>query len=421
MFQFSKKIANISCIILLSLSTISYAETMDESNAKKASELENLRIRIKDVKTRVKGARDQAEKLQKELRENEITTSETLARLHDFELNIAKKRAELEDLRFEQAEHDVTLQQEKEKLTHQIRAAYQMGRNDYIKLLLNQEDPARVGRALAYYDYHNKARSKRIVQVQLTLTNLDKIQTSILNETTQLKALKEEHETKLKDFHQYRATRRSIIARLQADIKEQGIELRTLEENERELGKLFQGLEKKKAVTIEMFEDMPAFHTLKGKLSWPTKGNILKKFGARKKGGNLKWQGVLIDAETGTNVKAISTGKIVFADWFRNLGLLIIIDHGEGYMSLYGHNQNLIKNTGDWVLAGEKIATVGDSGGQSDTALYFEIRKGTESLNPSRWCKKTGDSISTYWLSGMTRHEYASTWHKYLIHIKSLN
>ncbi len=388
MLQFSNKIAIISCYLLLSYSPVSYATTTDDSNVEKASELESLRIRIKDVETRIKGARDEAEKLQKELRENEISTAETLTRLHYFESSISKKHAELEELMFEQALHEAALKQEKEKLTHQIRSAYQMGRNDYIKLILNQEDPALVGRALAYYDYHNKARSKRIGDVQQTLIDLNQVQSSIVNQTTKLESLKAEHEIKLRDFHQYRATRRDIIARLQKDIKEQGIELHTLQENERELGKLFQGLEQKQAVTIEMFEDMPPFNTLKGKLNWPTKGNLLKKFGASKKGGNLKWQGVLIDAETGTSVEAISTGKIVFADWFRNLGLLVIIDHGDGYMSLYGHNQNLLKNTGDWVLAGEKIATVGDSGGQNDTALYFEIRKGAEPLNPSRWCKK---------------------------------
>jgi murein hydrolase activator len=387
MFQLSNKVVKICCYLLLLFSFSSFAETTDEANAEKATELENLRTRIKNVETRIQGARDEAEKLQKELRENEITTAETLTRLHDFELAISKKHAELEELKFEQAEHEAALEQEKEKLKYQIRSAYQMGRNDYIKLMLNQEDPALVGRALAYYDYHNRARSKRIGQVQQTLVNLDKIQSSIVEQTSKLESLKTEHEAKLENFHQYRATRRDIIARLEKDIKEQGIELHTLHENEKQLGKLFQGLKEEKAVTIEMYEDMPPFSTLKGNLRWPAKGKLLRKFGASKKGGNLKWQGVLIDAETGTSVEAISAGKIVFADWFRNLGLLVIIDHGDGYMSLYGHNQNLLKNTGDWVLAGEKIATVGDSGGQSDTALYFEIRKGAEPLNPSRWCK----------------------------------
>ncbi len=387
MFQFLIKIVSISFCLFLSFLFVSHPVTADEANGDKATELESLRIRIKDVETRIKGAREESNKLQKELRENEISTAKTLTRLHDFKLGISKKNAELEELMFEKTMHEAALQQEKEKLTHQIRAAYQMGRNDYIKLILNQEDPVLIGRALAYYDHHNKIRSERIGQVQQTLANLNQIQSSIVEQTNKLESLKADHEHKLRNFHQYRATRRDIIARLQKDIKQQGIELQTLQENERELGNLFQGLKKEQAVTIEMFEDMPPLDPLKGSLSWTAKRKILKKFGRSKKGGNLKWQGVLIDAETGTSVKAISTGKIVFADWFRNLGLLVIIDHGDGYMSLYGHNQNLLKNTGDWVLAGEKIATVGDSGGQTDTALYFEIRKGAEPLNPSRWCK----------------------------------
>ncbi len=375
-------------LLLLFLSLISSSTIAAPADAAQASELESIRTRIKDVETRIKSAQNETDKLQKELRDNEVTTAKTLTRLHDIESSIAQKNAELEELRFEQAEHDAALNKEKEKLTRQIRAAYQIGRNDYIKLILNQEDPALVGRALAYYDYHNRARSERIKQVKQTLIDLEQVQTSIKNETTQLESLKTEHEAKLSDFYQYRATRRDISTRLKKYIAEQGVELQTLQENERELGVLFQDLKEEKAVTIEMYEDMPPFNTLKGKLNWPVKGKLVKRYGASKKGANLKWQGVLIDAETGTRVNAISTGKIVFADWFRNLGLLIIIDHGDGFMSLYGHNQNLLKNTGDWVLAGEQIATVGDSGGQSDTALYFEIRKGAEPLNPSHWCKR---------------------------------
>ncbi|MCG8379417.1 MAG: peptidoglycan DD-metalloendopeptidase family protein [Proteobacteria bacterium] len=356
--------------------------------ADKASELESLRIRIKDVETKIRGAQDEAERLRKELRENEITTAETLTRLHDIELAISEKNAELKELSFEQLEYEKDMELEKEKLIHQIRSAYQIGRNDYIKLILNQQDPVLMGRALAYYDYHNRARTERIDNVKQTLANLSEIQSSIQSETLKLETLKSEHENKLTDFHQYRASRYDIITRLQNYIAEQDVELQTLQENERELGKLFQGLKQEETVTIEMFEDMPPFNTLKGRLDWPVNGKLLKRFGNSKKGGNLKWQGVLIDAETGTDVKAIGTGKVVFADWFRNLGLLIIIDHGDEYMSLYGHNQNLLKNTGDWVLAGEKIATVGDSGGQQDTALYFEIRKGAEPLNPTLWCRK---------------------------------
>ncbi len=373
--------------MLLAFGSSAFATEEEKSQQATESELENLRSKIKDVETRIQGAKTEAGKLRKELRENEITTAETLTRLHDTELQITRKKTELQELQFEQLEHQQTLTGEKQELVNQIRAAYQIGRNDYIKLILNQEDPARVGRALAYYDYHNRARAERINQVKTTLQDLDMITSAIESETSQLETLRQEQEAKLSDFHRYRASRRDIIARLQTYIEEQDVELHTLQENERELGKLLSGLKQEKSVTVEMFEDMPPFNTLKGKLQWPVTGRLLKRFGNNKKGGNLTWQGVLIDAESGTDVNAVSAGKVVFADWFRNLGLLIIIDHGDGYMSLYGHNQNLLKNTGDWVLAGEKIATVGDSGGQSDTALYFEIRKGAEPLNPSRWCK----------------------------------
>lgn len=388
MHSITNKLIQISCSILLGLFFTSHSVIAETPDVEKASELETIRTRIKDVETRIQSALNETEKLQKELRDNEVTTAETLTRLHYIESSIADKNAELETLQFEKSEHEAALNKEKAKLIQQIRSAYQIGRNDYLKLILNQEDPALVGRALAYYDYHNRVRSERINQVKETLISLEQVQSAIKQETTQLETLRLEHEAKLRDFYQYRATRRDINNRLQKYIEEQGVELQTLQKNERELEELFQGLKQEKAVTIEMFEDMPPFNTLKGKLNWPVKGKLLKRYGANKKGGNLKWQGVLIDAETGTDVNAISTGKVVFADWFRNLGLLIILDHGDGFMSLYGHNQNLLKNTGDWVLAGEKIATVGDSGGQSNTALYFEIRKGADPLNPAHWCKR---------------------------------
>ncbi len=382
------KIALFLSSIFLTFTLLSHTVAAADSNSAKVSELKDIRTRIKDVETRIKSAQNETEKLQKELRDNEVNTAKTLTRLHDIESDISKKNAELKGLLFEQGKHEATLKNEKEKLTHQIRSAYQIGRNDYLKLILNQEDPALVGRALAYYDYHNQARSERIHQVKQSLLDLEQVQTLIRNETTQLESLKLQHQAKLDDFHQYRATRGDISKRLQKYITDQGVELKMLQENERELGVLFQDLKQEKAATIEFYEDMPPFSSLKGKLDWPVKGRVLKRYGANKKGNDLKWQGVLIDAENGTNVNAISTGKIVFADWFRNLGLLIIIDHGDGYMSLYGHNQNLLKNTGDWVLAGEQIATVGDSGGQLDTALYFEIRKGAKPLDPSLWCKR---------------------------------
>ncbi len=369
--------------VALLVMTPGYAETTEDDEVR----LQQLRNQIKDVETRIQDARTESEKLRKELRDNEVTSAQTLTRLQDIKSQIKQKNNELEALQFEQQVHEEALAKERQQLVGQIRAAYQIGRNDYIKLLLNQEDPARVGRALAYYDYHNRVRTRKINLVQETLKEITDIRHSIRAETQKLDTLRRQHEDKLGEFHRYRASRRDIIERLQAYIEDQDVELHTLQENEKQLGSLLSELKQEQAVTVEIYEDMPPFNTLRGALKWPVAGRLVEKFGSMKKGGNLRWQGVLIDAESGTEVSAISTGKVVFADWFRNLGLLMILDHGNGYMSLYGHNQNLLKNTGDWVLAGETIATVGDSGGQANTALYFEIRKGAEPLDPALWCR----------------------------------
>jgi septal ring factor EnvC (AmiA/AmiB activator) len=325
--------------------------------------------------------------LQQELRANEISAADALTKLHDIERQIDKKGTHLQKLRDTKEHHQDNLARERDRLTHQIRTAYRIGRNDYLKLLLNQEDPALVGRVLAYYDYQNRARVDRINAVIQQLDALNQVEQTIKDEAEALQQLKYRQVGKLDEFKTFRRSRKEIIARLQHYIGQQGTQLTTLQENERDLENLLQQLRDEKVVTIEIFEDIPPFNSLKGKLEWPVPARITTRFGSRKKGGKLKWQGVRLNTDAGTDVHAVGTGKVVFADWFRNLGLLIILDHGDGFMSLYGHNQSLAKKTGDWVLPGEIISSVGDSGGQNQSGLYFEIRKDGTPLNPSQWCQ----------------------------------
>ena len=178
-----------------------------------------------------------------------------------------------------------------------------------------------------------------------------------------------------------------ILINLEYHIIEQGLQLQSLQQEEKGVAALLEKLGKA-GDTVIFFEDIPSFNSQKGKLKWPIKGKIMNRFGTKRKGGALKWQGVRIRAEQGSEVRAISTGKVIFADWFRNMGLLMILDHGEGYMSLYGYNQSLLKKSGDWVVEDEVIAYAGDSGGQSTPSVYFEIRHRGEPLNPILWCKK---------------------------------
>ena len=221
-----------------------------------------------------------------------------------------------------------------------------------------------------------------------TLTAIISLEKTIQEENSVLIALKGEQESQLARLHQSRETRQSIIDQLDLFITDQGLELERLHTQEQELKKLLSNIGDSSEGGIEFFEDIAPFSTLRGTLEWPIKGEIIHRFGSPKKGGNLNWQGILIEAPGGTEVKAVSTGKVVFADWFKNLGLLLIIEHGDGFMSLYGHNQSLNKKQGDWVLPGEPVALVGDSGGQTQTGLYFEIRHRGKPLNPVKWCRK---------------------------------
>ena len=362
----------------LALSPPIFAETPEETRA--AAELKTLRDRIEATETRIETARDEADSLTRQLRDNETATAGTRARLAAIQQQIAAQQARLRGLQTEQDARGQALTRQKQALAAQLRAAHRNGRNHALRLILNQENPARLGRALAYYAYFNQRRARKIEAVRLGLDALRQAQSAVRAETARLAALQVEQEQKLGELRAFRAGRADLIARLQDYMNAKGRELNRLRENERELQALLQKL---KAMAAP--PGGPRFNSLRGKLAWPARGRLLKQFGNPKKAG-LKWRGVLIGAEAGSRVNAVSGGRIVFADRFRNLGLLLIIDHGDGFLSLYGHNQDLLKTTGERVQTGEQIATVGDSGGQRDTALYFEIRKGKQPLNPAEWC-----------------------------------
>lgn len=362
----------------LALSPPISAETPEETEA--AAELKTLRGQIETTETRIETARDAADTLTRQLRDNETATAETRTRLAAIQQQIAAKQARLRDLQTEQDARAQALTNQKQALAAQLRAAHRNGRNHALRLILNQENPARLGRALAYYAYLNQRRARKIEAVRLGLDALRQAQGAVRAETARLAALQVEQEQKLGELRAFRAGREDLIARLQDYMNAKGRELNRLRENERELQALLQKL---KAMAVP--PSGPPFDSLRGKLAWPARGRLLKQFGNPKKAG-LKWRGVLIGAAPGSRVNAVSGGKIIFADRFRNLGLLLIIDHGDGFLSLYGHNRDLLKTTGERVQTGEQIATVGDSGGQRDTALYFEIRKGKQPLNPAEWC-----------------------------------
>ena len=368
-------------LLILSLSAIA-----NESNHKE--KLKDIQNRLENVNAEIEKSKDQVKEFQSELKKNELMAAKISEQLENIQNNILKKKDNLERLKIKKKDSQKIIDIEKKILISQIKTMYKIGKYDYVKLLLNQQNVSEITRAIAYYDYDNYARSKRIKKLKNTLIDIEKIQLTILDQTSRLESLNTTHKSKLDKFNKYRGDRLKFITEINKHIDRQGVELLLLKENEHELVKLLNKLNVHKKNKTDTLKKGFSFSSKKGELIWPINGKLLKKYGEKKKKTGLKWRGVLIESVQGSHVSAVSQGKIVFADWFRNFGLLIIIDHENDYLSLYGHNQRLLKSIRDFVQTGEKIATVGDSGGQKNSALYFEIRKGKKTLNPSLWCKK---------------------------------
>ncbi|NIR58016.1 MAG: peptidoglycan DD-metalloendopeptidase family protein [Gammaproteobacteria bacterium] len=359
-----------------------------------ARKLEAVRERIESLRESLQTDLARKGSLQSRLRDVEKDIAEVTRRLHELDAGLAHHGAELERLGREAARLRSELDAQRGRLARQIRAAYAMGRQEHVKLLLNQQDPATVSRVLTYYDYFNRARSEQIEAVTERLARLREVRRAIDETRGRLARLRSTRAEERTALEATRAKRAQVLAALQARIESKGDDLERLRADEARLERLMRRLQ-------GMLSDIPpevgehkAFAGLKGELPWPTAGRLRARFGAPRQVGDLRWQGVLIAAPSGREVRAVARGRVAFADWLRGFGLLIIVDHGDGFMSLYGHNQSLYKETGNWVEGGQPIATVGASGGRDRSGLYFEIRRQGEPVDPVAWCRAArGDRI----------------------------
>ena len=307
---------------------------------------------------------------------------------------IGSKKSELKSLRATRLEHQRQLSRENEYLAEQVYAAFTLGRQEKVKLLFSQQDPQTLQRNLVYYQYFSNARVDLINAVQ---GNIDKIiETEQLIQQARLDLEKNQQalNEQKKQLDQDLGKRKTIISSLDKQLKKQGGNLSRLEDEAAQLQNLIKSIEKLFIDAPESEISRKSFAKLKGKLAWPLKGKLRKLFGRTKPQSDLRWQGVKIEAANGSHVMAVSHGRVAFADWLRGLGNLIIIDHGNSYLSLYGHNESLFKTAGDWVEAGEVISSVGSSGGEQKAGLYFEIRKKGKPQNPTRWCKSSNNFTS---------------------------
>ena len=281
------------------------------------------------------------------------------------------------------------------ELAGQVRAAYLMGHEQRLKLILNQQDPFISARVMVYFNYINKERLKNLSHKEAAVKLLGKLDQQKKIETELLQQALEDKKAEQALLDQDRKQRNTLLAKIKQDYSSNEHQLTQLQENEISLKNLMSSLpitDEELAVNVGQNRDQIQgnsefkgdFTTLKGSLPWPVKGRLAQSFGSPR--ADSHWDGVLIEANEGTDIKAVTEGKVVYAEWKMGYGMLLIIDHGHGYMTLYAFNQSLYKHEGEWVEAGDVIATVGQSGGRSQAGLYFGIRQNGTPVDPLEWC-----------------------------------
>ena len=349
----------------------------------KERELEDVRERISALKKSMDASAGERDRLAAELQELEVQIAaqrEILAGIEGKQRAAQEKKARLDaDLTWREGR----LRNESDALAAQVRASYMSGSQEKLRLLLNQQDPASLGRLLRYYDYLNDYRADKIAAVTAEIRKIDALREQVAAEETRLQQLSKERYAELTVLNRSQEGRTALLASLRQKLATEEQEVARLAAEEKDLTRLI-------AELSTILSDYPIsseqpFSEHKGRLTWPVAGTLLHDYGQPRVGGTIKWNGVVLAAPRGREVRAVYHGRVAFADWLAGMGLLIIIDHGDGYMTLYGYNETLQKNAGDWVAPGDVIATVGDSGGQSEAGLYFELRRGGEPVDVRRW------------------------------------
>ncbi len=380
-----KHALRVSFWFLLALFVVRPLWAQDDLGQKKQS-LSRLQKNIRQINHSVQALKKRQTELQQLLKQQEQRYGVVFKQIRQLKQNIAKQRQRLQVISREQAGIRRNIQRQKKALESQIRAAYAMGSHERLKVLFNQQDPMLSSRMLVYYDYLNKARLKKIAYIDSQFRQLQQLQAEQQQQTAKLAQALAQRKQDLAQLNQLRQQRKQTLAKLKQQVVSKKAKLQRLQEDARQLRALIARLQRQQ--DDFPFQEGPGkpFAQLKGRLPWPVHGKIIQKFGGS--GAASHRTGVLIGAAEGTDVHAVTRGRVVYADWLRGYGLLTIIDHGQGFMTLYGFNQSLFKSKGDWVEAGDVIAAVGQSGGRSQSALYFAIRKKRKAVDPVRWCRQ---------------------------------
>ena len=350
------------------------------------ADLKQIDQQITQQKNIIAEQQKQFEQQQSQLKTTEISIAQASKQVKSLEQQISQQQSELKRLELQQTQLLQRQRQQEKRIAEQIQTSFKLGREKRIKLLLNQQDPAQLSRMLIYADYFNKARIAAMQAYQKTVSEINAIKPALAEETENLLASKAALVSQQKQLNADFKQRQQIISDLNRNILSETDKLKQLQLDQQRLKKLLAEVEIA-VMQIKLPADTKPFKVMRKKLPWPVKGKYQNLYGKSYQNSALQYEGDIFYADLGQRINAIHYGQVIFADWFRGKGFLIIIDHGEGFMSLYAHNQSLMKDVGEWVSQGEQIATLGNSGGLARAQLYFEIRQAGKPENPKKWLK----------------------------------
>ncbi len=353
--------------------------------AQKRERLREVREQIEAVREDLAAQRQRRDEASQALARIEQEIGDIAGEMARLDQRIADNQQRLEKLEARRAALKDKLAAHRETLGQQLRAAYRMGRQPALRLLLRQDNPSTLARALGYYRYLNNARLAAIERARELVTEVEAVARETQATEEELAADRASLAQRRQDLQSARRERQAVIAELEASIDDKGERLEQLRASRNRLQELVRDLESALGdIPAAPLEEEP-FGSRKGRLPWPVSGSVRRHFGEARAEGRMRWQGIVVDAEAGRQVGAVYYGRVVFADWLSGFGQLVIVDHLDGYMSLYGYNRRLLRTAGDWVVPGDPVATVGSSGGRNRAGLYFEIRKNGDPIEPKGW------------------------------------
>lgn len=358
------------------------------------ADLETLRGRIEALKKNLAGAEENRSEASDGLRASEHGVSEANRMLHNIGAQQRAARADLARVGQQARGLEADIASQQSQLGQLLALRHASGQQGYLRLLLSGRDPNQTARDLHYFGYISRAQADFIRALRKNLAGLAQLAREAAGKSAELAALEAQQREGRKELLAQQAERRKVLARLSTQIRSQRREIKSLQRDEArlsrlvaELGKVISpsGTGKRNEKLPESGRDAGVFAALKGKLRLPTRGELINRFGTPRSDSGVKWKGLFIRSASGEEVRAVAAGRVVFAEWMRGFGNLMIIDHGQSYLTIYGNNEALLKQAGDAVKIGDAVATVGNSGGNPDSGLYFEIRHQGKAFDPLRW------------------------------------